>query len=77
MTKQIALAAALVAGLSTAAFADNPVLDSVHNYGPIAGQYQSQAIEGRNLFEGRNVFSPTAPTAEELWFQRQSKDINS
>jgi opacity protein-like surface antigen len=68
--KKIALVAALVAGFASAAVAQDAAPDSVRNYGPVAGQYQSRQLI---MIEGRNVYSAAAPkTAEELWFRRAS-----
>ena len=69
--KKIALVAALVAGFASAAVAEDAAPDFVRTYGTF------YSVQGQQMIEGRNVYSPTAPaTAEEFWFQRASDNTN-
>ena len=68
--KKIALVAALVAGFASVAVAEDAAPDSVRDYGAFYG------VQAQQMIEGRNVYSPTAPTAQEIWFKRASDNTN-
>jgi opacity protein-like surface antigen len=71
MTKQIALAIALVAGLASAAVAEDAANDSVRTQSTFYG------VQAQQMIEGRNAYAPTAPkNVEEMWFQRESDNTN-
>ena len=68
--KKIALVAALVAGFASVAVAEDAAPDSVRNYGALYG------VQAQQIIEGRNVYSPVAPTAQQIWFERASDNTN-
>ena len=68
--KKIALVAALVAGFASVAVAEDAAPDSVRAYGAFYG------VQTQRMIEGRNVYSPVAPTAEQLWLERASDNTN-
>ena len=72
MTKTIALAAALAAGLATAAIADDAAKDSVRNFGVYnSGPLYLAEAPARRAVEGAR-YTPTAPSVQWLWFNRAS-----
>lgn len=70
MTKTIAIAAALVACLATAAVANDAAMDSIHNYG-VYGSGSLVLAQARRAVEGAR-YLPATPSAEWLWFKRAS-----
>ena len=68
--KKIALVAALVAGFASAAVAEDAANDSVRTHGAFYG------VQAQQMIEGRNVYSPVAPAAEQLLFKRASDNTN-
>jgi len=68
--KKIALFAALVAGFASAAVAEDAAPDSVRTYGAFYG------VQAQQMIEGRSAYSPVAPHAQEIWFERASDNTN-
>ena len=69
MRAAVALAA-LVAGFASAAVAEDAAPDSVRTYGAFYG------VQAQQMIEGRSAYSPVAPHAQEIWFERASDNTN-